>query len=130
MKKTLVFLGTLVLVFALASPVIFKSHTSQEVLAKCYHGIVGDSNSVFTIDSKQGNQIEGSMAFAFAQKDSSYGTYKGTYENGLMKVSYKFWSEGVESVGNYEFTKVGENFKGSGYIYLPAKDCQKFIKKN
>ena len=120
----------LLIVALLVTLLVGCGQKKEATLAMCYHGIVGDSNSVFTIDSKQGNQIEGSMAFAFAQKDSSYGTYKGTYENGLMKVSYKFWSEGVESVGNYEFTKVGENFKGSGYIYLPAKDCQKFIKKN
>jgi hypothetical protein len=69
------------------------------------------------------------MAFVFAQKDSSYGTYRGTYENGLLKVAYTFWSEGVQSVGDYQFEKIKNNFKGSGYTYLPASDCQKFLKK-
>lgn len=101
----------------------------SEKLAACYHGIVGDSNSVFTIISQAGTSVKGSMSFVFAQKDSSYGTYVGSYENKILKATYTFWSEGVQSVGEYVFTKEGENFKGSGYIYKPAADCDQFLKK-
>jgi hypothetical protein len=105
------------------------SSSNENLLAPCYHGQVGDSDSVFTVESQRGKQVSGSMAFIFAQKDSSHGTYRGTYEKNLLKVAYTFWSEGVQSVGDLEFNKVGANFKGSGYTYLPASDCQTFLKK-
>ena len=98
-------------------------------LATCYHGIVGDSNSVFTIDSQNGEKLSGSMAFVFAQKDSSYGTYTGTFKDGVLTSTYTFWSEGVQSVGTNVFTKSGENFIGQGYVYKPAADCAKFLQK-
>lgn len=100
---------------------------AMEELAKCYHGIVGDSDSVFTVESQEGIQISGRMSFVFAQKDSSHGTYEGTYKDGSMKVAYTFWSEGIESIGDYQFIKDGKNFRGSGYVYQPAKDCEKFL---
>lgn len=99
-----------------------------EKLAPCYHGTVGDSDSVFTVDSQYKKKISGSMSFVFAQKDSSYGTYQGTFSDGKMIVTYDFWSEGVESFGDYIFTKDGENFVGSGYVYKPANDCKKFLR--
>ena len=67
------------------------------------------------------------MSFVFAQKDSSYGTYVATFTDGQLKATYTFWSEGVQSVGDYLFTKSGKNFNGSGYTYLPASDCEKYL---
>ena len=98
-------------------------------LAACYHGIVGDSNSVFTVDSQSGEKVSGSMSFVFAQKDSSYGTYTGTFKDSVLTATYTFWSEGVQSVGTNVFTKSGENFTGQGYVYKPATDCSDFLKK-
>lgn len=98
-------------------------------LAACYHGVVGDSNSVFTIDSQNGEKVSGSMAFVFAQKDSSYGKYIGAFKDGVLTATYTFWSEGIQSVGTNIFNKSGENFKGQGYVYKPATDCAKFLKK-
>ena len=98
-------------------------------LAACYHGIVGDSNSVFTIDSQNGEKVSGSMSFVFAQKDSSYGTYTGTFKTDVLTATYTFWSEGVQSVGTNVFKKSGENFTGQGYVYKPANDCAMFLKK-
>lgn len=103
--------------------------SKPEKLAACYHGIVGDSNSVFTVVKQNGNKVSGSMAFVFAQKDSSYGTYEGAFVDGKLKVTYTFWSEGVQSVGDYEFIKNGENFTGQGYVYIPSKDCSNYFKK-
>ena len=101
-----------------------------ETLAACYHGVVGDSNSVITVDKQDGNKVSGSMAFVFAQKDSSYGTYEGAFVDGKLKVTYTFWSEGLQSVGDYEFIKNEENFTGQGYLYKPSTDCAKFLKNN
>ena len=100
----------------------------QAQLATCYHGQVGDSNSVFTVDSQNGEELKGSMAFVFAQKDSSYGTYIGKLKNGEFTATYTFWSEGVQSVGEYKFMQSGKNFTGQGYVYQPATDCSKFTK--
>ena len=126
MKKTaVILLGLLFLAGCSTKTPISK----PETLASCYLGIVGDSNSVITVDKQDGNKVSGSMAFVFAQKDSSYGTYKGAFVDGKLKVTYTFWSEGLQSVGDYEFTKTGKNFTGQGYIYIPATDCATYLKR-
>lgn len=123
-------------VFSIVLAVIFISGcsakstiTKPEVLNSCYHGIVGDSNSAFSIDKQDGKKVSGSMAFVFEQKDSSYGTYEGTFVNGKLIATYTFWSEGLQSVSEYEFIKNGKNFTGQGYIYKPSTDCSNFLKK-
>jgi hypothetical protein len=118
------------LIIALMSTLLVGCGEKKEApLAACYHGIVGDSNSVFTIDSLHGEKVSGSMSFVFAQKDSSYGTYTGTFKDGVLTTTYTFWSEGIQSVGTNVFNKSGENFTGQGYVYNPATDCTDFLKK-
>jgi hypothetical protein len=129
MKRLLEIGACLALIFGMAIFFIGKENGKTAELAKCYHGIVGDSNSVFTVESNKAGKINGRMAFIFAQKDSSYGTYKGTYENGKLKVVYHFYSEAVWSDGDYEFVRSPEGFTGSGYKYLPSIDCEMFLRK-
>ena len=119
----------LLIVALLGTLLVSCGEKKEAPLANCYHGIVGDSNSVFTIDSQNGEKVSGSMAFVFAQKDSSYGTYTGTFKDGVLSSTYTFWSEGVQSVGTNVFNKSGENFTGQGYVYKPATDCSDFLKK-
>jgi hypothetical protein len=119
----------LLIVALLGTLLVSCGEKKDATLSACYHGIVGDSNSVFTVDSQSGEKVSGSMAFVFAQKDSSYGTYKGIFKNGVLTATYTFWSEGIESVGTNVFEKNGENFIGQGYTYMPASDCAKFLKK-
>lgn len=119
----------LLIVTLLGTLLVSCGQKKEAALAACYHGVVGDSNSVFSIDSQNGEKVSGSMAFVFAQKDSSYGTYKGTFKDGVLTATYTFWSEGIQSVGTNVFNKSGENFSGQGYIYKPATDCSDFLKK-
>ena len=89
------------LVFSLLAVLILTacgSKPAETKLARCYHGHVGDSDSVFTVESQGSGVVKGAMAFVFAQKDSSHGTYEGTFVDGVLKAKYLFWSEGVESV--------------------------------
>jgi hypothetical protein len=102
---------------------------TEPKLAGCYHGHVGDSDSVFNVNSQNEGKVKGSMSFVFAQKDSSYGTYEGTFKNKTLTATYTFWSEGIQSVDTRVFTKDGDNFVGLGYTYLPANDCEKFLTK-
>ena len=97
-------------------------------LAACYHGVVGDANSVFTVDKNDEAGVSGRMSFVFAQKDSSYGTFVGQYEEGTLNVKYTFMSEGIESTDPISFVQSGDNFQGSGFTYLPATDCASFLK--
>ena len=131
MKK---YLFALILVLPLSAcgakvAVTPSASPTPDALAACYHGHVGDSDSVFTVESQAGGVVKGEMAFVFAQKDSSYGTFDGTYADGVLGAKYLFWSEGVQSVGDLVFTKSGKNFKGQGYTYKPATDCANYLKK-
>ena len=119
----------LLIVALLGTLLVGCGEKKDALLAACYHGIVIDSNSVFTVDSQSGEKVSGSMSFVFAQKDSSYGTYTGIFKDNVLTATYTFWSEGVQSVGTNVFKKSGENFIGQGYNYKPATDCSDFLKK-
>ena len=113
--------------------ITWYSHSSvegfppREKLASCYHGVVAGADSVFTVDTQEKNgYVSGKMSFVNKQKDSSYGTYEGTFEDGLLKVKYTFWSEGLQSVGDYSFVQSNKDFVGSGYTYKVANDCDLF----
>ena len=129
MKKLWVFITIWIIGIGIYGFIAVSNNAKQaaNTLATCYHGHVGDSDSVFTVESQSGEVIKGKMSFVFAQKDSSYGTYVGTFADGQLKATYTFWSEGVQSVGDYLFTKSGKNFTGSGYTYLPESDCEKYL---
>lgn len=142
MKKILL---SIVLVFALAALGLFiglrvhgfsdrsdstnAGRKDEPKIADCYHGVVAGADSVFTVKVSSEGQWSGKMSFVNKQKDSSYGTYEGTYENGVLSATYTFWSEGIESVGDYTFTRSGDNFVGSGYTYKPANDCELFTER-
>lgn len=117
------------LLILVASVLTGCGEKKSESLASCYHGAVGDSDSVFTVYSQSQGKLEGQMAFVFAQKDSSYGTYKGFINDGKLTATYTFWSEGVQSVSSLVFDQSGKDFVGQGYTYQPATDCAHYLPK-
>ena len=110
-------------------PVPTPSSSPSSEFASCYHGVVAGADSVFTVSIDSAGSWSGKMSFVNKEKDSSYGTYKGSYAGGFLTAQYTFWSEGVQSVGDYVFNRDGENFVGSGYTYKPATDCELFTER-
>jgi hypothetical protein len=76
----------------------------------CYVALLGQDVYTLNILSQNGENIEGRLVFKNFQKDSSSGTYKGTYKDGILLGDYAFQSEGTDSVMQVIFKKVGDNF--------------------
>ena len=107
-------------VFSVALPQIAGNN---DRLATCYHGAVGNSNSLMQISSQSNSEVSGTLIFQNYEKDSSYGDFVGKYADNKLTATFTFQSEGVESVREILFTKDGKNLSGDGFIYTPAENC-------
>ena len=76
----------------------------------CYVATLSKDVYTLNVQSQIGDQISGTLAFKNFQKDSSSGTFEGTYQNGILFGNYSFMSEGMNSVLQVAFKKVGDNF--------------------
>ena len=91
--------------------------TSEEPITGIYVGYLAKDVYTLTISSQQGELVEGELDINNAEKDSSTGTIKGTYKNGILLADYTFKSEGTESVGWVAFKKVEDGFiRGYGEV--------------
>lgn len=54
--------------------------------------------------------ITGELAYNFYQKDKNAGTIHGNMKNDILLAYYTFRSEGVESIRQVAFKKMGANF--------------------
>ncbi len=69
------------------------------------------------IASVQDGQFTGKLEFDNFEKDSSSGTYSGTYADGILLGDYSFQSEGMQSVMQVAFQKSGDSFvRGYGDV--------------
>ncbi len=78
-----------------------------------------EQKDVYTIHivSQEGKAVSGNLSFKNYEKDSSSGTFVGTYENGILLADYTFNSEGMTSVMQVIFKKVDDGFvRGYGPV--------------
>jgi hypothetical protein len=115
---------TIGFIFSVLLPKIFPNDTN---LATCYHGIVGNSNSLIQISEQSASGIKGSLLFQNYEKDSSYGDFVGKYADNKLTTSFTFQSEGTESVREIIFTKDGKNLAGDGFTYIPSENCTSIL---
>ncbi len=89
----------------------------KETIIGTYIGHLANDVYTLTILSEQGESFTGTLDIKNFEKDSSTGTLKGTYKNGILLADYTFQSEGTESVGWVVFKKVADGFiRGFGDV--------------
>ena len=76
----------------------------------CYVARLEKDVYSLAILSQNGESFEGTLVFKNFEKDSSSGTYKGTYKNGILLGKYSFQEEGTNSVMEVIFKKQGSDF--------------------
>lgn len=76
----------------------------------CYVATLGKDVYSLKISSQEEKNVSGTLVFKNFQKDSSSGTFKGTYENGILLGDYSFRSEGMDSTMQVIFKKSGSDF--------------------
>lgn len=83
----------------------------------CYEMTSGKDVYSLLIASVQDGKFTGKLEFDNFEKDSSSGTYSGTYENEILLGDYSFQSEGMQSVMQVAFKKSGDTFvRGYGDV--------------
>lgn len=120
--------------------------TAKVNVAGCYVGKLAKDRYVLSITEQNGINIKANIAYLNYQKDSSSGTFVGTYRDGILSGIYAFRSEGmdsrrelfyrqvntgfipgygpVEMVGNEERMKRPLNLTwNSSFVFLPSTNC-------
>ncbi len=90
---------------------------SESSIEGCYVATLAKDVYTLTILSEESGNFTGSLSFKNFEKDSSSGTYNGTYKDGILLGDYSFQSEGMDSVMQVIFKKEGEAFvRGFGEV--------------
>lgn len=124
MKKITLAVAALILIgIALILGIVLSKNKSpqgqivQDSIIGCYSMISGQDKYLMNITSQEGVHVTGILAFNNYQKDSSHGTFDGTYENGILMGNYSFASEGMDSIMQVAFKKMGDTFvRGYGPV--------------
>ncbi len=91
---------------AINNPQVVK----EEPIIGTYVATLAKEVYTLTVYSQQNESFEGKLDIKNFEKDSSTGTLKGTYINGILLADYTFMSEGVSSLGQVVFKKIGNDF--------------------
>ena len=97
-------------------PVVNNTSTNTAIpqgpLVGCYVAHLAKDVYALDIQSDTNGAVKGTLAFNNAEKDSSSGTFTGTYTDAdaTLLGDYTFNSEGVQSVRQVIFKKEGNTF--------------------
>lgn len=118
MNKTLKIASVVVVLFLLTS--LFYSYknankkTSDPIVAApitgCYVATLSKDIYTLIINQEKGVSVSGTLAYKNFDKDSSSGSFNGTFSNDILLGDYTFYSEGMYSVRQVIFKKVGDTF--------------------
>jgi hypothetical protein len=130
--------------------------TTEEAAAAnvkgCYFAEANNDLFIMDLTYHDNSTVTGNLAYQPFQKDTSKGSFVGTYENGILHGVYTFTSEGMDSERELYFKRDGQGFlPGSGpvevinnkfeklqrplqlkwdseYKYKPGEECATVIK--
>lgn len=108
-------IGFLVVAVLIAIYFIWRNESvaptvAVEDIRGCYVSEIGKDVYTLKVTKQKGEQFEGTLQFKNFEKDSSSGTYSGTYTNEILSGEYAFQSEGLDSVITTQFKKEGTQF--------------------
>lgn len=90
---------------------------TESSIAGCYVATLGQDVYTLTVTSQTGKSFTGNLSFKNFEKDSSSGTFVGEYKEGFLLGDYSFQSEGMFSVMQVIFKRVGNDFvRGFGDV--------------
>ena len=79
-------------------------------IAGCYVARLGSDVYVMDLDSHRNTTVSGALSYRPFEKDKSEGSFKGTYENGILRGIYSFSAEGSDSERELFFKREGSDF--------------------
>lgn len=91
--------------------VVVDSIEEVEPVTGCYVATLGQDVYSLNIVEQKAPAVSGTLVFNNYEKDSSSGTFTGTYDNGILLGMYSFFSEGMDSVMQVIFQQTEEGFQ-------------------
>lgn len=96
---------------------VVSSPQDTAPISGCYVATLGNDVYTFTIDSDSNGSVNGTLAFNNYEKDSSSGTFTGTRTGDILLGTYSFDSEGMYSLRQVIFKKIGDTLvEGFGAV--------------
>lgn len=92
----------------------------------CYRSIINHDTVILKTISLNGF-MTGTLVYNFFEKDKSKGTIQGKMKDNLLIADYSYSSEGVQSVRQIAFKKIGESFI-EGYGEVESKNGKTIFK--
>ena len=110
----IIIISTLVYTHRSSAPVTTMTETS---IVGCYVATLGKDVYTLTITSQQNNAVAGTLQYKNFEKDSSSGSFMGTFSDNTLLGEYTFNSEGMQSVRQVIFKHEGDTFiQGFGVV--------------
>ena len=82
----------------------------EDSIKGCYLATIAKDRYLLAVTAVDGQNVEGSLQYKNFEKDSSRGTFSGTYTDGILMGEYAFASEGMDSVMQVLFKKTDQGF--------------------
>lgn len=100
---------------------------STDLIQGCYVYTIAKDVYSLNIESQTGDKVSGTLSYNNFEKDSSMGTINGVYTNDILLANYTFNSEGMHSVRQVIFKKVGASLV-QGFGDVEYKDGVEYFK--
>ena len=94
-KRKIFIISLLILIIFILIFFLPRLTSNNTDLMSCYHGKVGDSNSLLKVTNQSNSLITGELIFQNYQKDSSYGSFSGQFKDDQLTIDFRFTSEGT-----------------------------------
>ena len=95
------------------------STSEAKAITGCYEATLAQDHYFLNIVTVDGANVEALVAFQNAEKDSSHGTFAGTYDSKTLKGIYNFQSEGTSSSRELIFKRTTKGFyEGFGEVQV------------
>jgi hypothetical protein len=92
----------------------------------CYR-LTNNKDTLILKTSLVNDTVSGTLSYNYYQKDKSHGKIEGLMKGDLIIADYIFFSEGVQSIREVAFKKIGDNFI-EGYGEVEEKDGKTIFK--
>lgn len=102
-----------------------QANTKPDSTVNCYRYATAADTVILKL-VRIGENVTGTLAYQFKEKDSNKGTLQGSIKNDLLVADYTFMSEGTQSVRQVAFKQSGNTFTEGYGESVDANGVSKF----
>ena len=92
-------------------------------LAPCYYGILGKDQVLLKIENNLHGMVRAKLNYQFFEKDSSWGSFTGSFNDTSLSGSFNYYAEGSLSTRAIRYVFNANSLSGDGFTLNPSTDC-------